>query len=257
MSPYLPSYICFNLLSAYSRMHSRSFRNCQLRNNELGICATCLSYSRIKYFSVYGCKNNKLWCALIQAWKFSIFEPRIWNFRASLRPLTVQDSWYSLLASSSFWISIKFGSKGNVYPFFTPLRHVGQLEVLLRSFLTSASDWIECSFSRPDRFNPGERSFGVHRIRGWLGSRTGLNAGEDTNRFSYRLPNHGFSDFQPVQIWHYRTLSLILQLPFLLHNHHFILHPCLTTVKIVFIPGVQFFVNLMTINLLQTLLSIL
>jgi hypothetical protein len=43
--------------------------------------------------------------------------------------------------------------------------------------LTSALDGGEWSASRPGRFTPRERAAGTHWIGGWVGPRTGLDAG--------------------------------------------------------------------------------
>jgi hypothetical protein len=45
-------------------------------------------------------------------------------------------------------------------------------------FLTSALDGEAWSASRPYRFGPGDRVASTHCVRGWVGSRTGLDAME-------------------------------------------------------------------------------
>jgi hypothetical protein len=56
------------------------------------------------------------------------------------------------------------------------MKTYGEVEVWLHTFLTSALVEGEWSASRPTRFTPGERVPGIHRIRGWVGSRADLDS---------------------------------------------------------------------------------
>jgi hypothetical protein len=53
--------------------------------------------------------------------------------------------------------------------------YLGSADIAPRT-LTSALDGGECSTSRPGRFTPKERAPGTYWIRGWVGSRAGLDA---------------------------------------------------------------------------------
>jgi hypothetical protein len=55
-------------------------------------------------------------------------------------------------------------------------RRTGEWRYISTHFLTSALDADELSASRPGRFTPKERASGTHRIGGWVGSRTVLDA---------------------------------------------------------------------------------
>jgi hypothetical protein len=51
----------------------------------------------------------------------------------------------------------------------------GGLDVWIHVFFTSALVGGEWLASRPDRFTPGERTPGTHRIGGWVGPRAGMD----------------------------------------------------------------------------------
>jgi hypothetical protein len=59
----------------------------------------------------------------------------------------------------------------------------GGVDLWIHVFLTLALVGGEWSASRPDRFNPGERDTGTHRIGGFMGPRTGQNAAEKRKIF--------------------------------------------------------------------------
>jgi len=58
----------------------------------------------------------------------------------------------------------------------TPLMRIGGVKVQLHAFLNSALDGGEWSASRPGHFTPKERVPVTHFIRGYVGSRAGLDA---------------------------------------------------------------------------------
>jgi hypothetical protein len=55
--------------------------------------------------------------------------------------------------------------------------HGGERRYSSYSFLTSALDGGVVSVTPRPRFTPGERTSGTHWIEGWVGPRTGLDAG--------------------------------------------------------------------------------
>jgi hypothetical protein len=55
------------------------------------------------------------------------------------------------------------------------------VEAQLHAFLTLALDGGEWSASRPRPLYPRERAPRTHWIRGWVGSRAGLDTGGDRN----------------------------------------------------------------------------
>jgi hypothetical protein len=55
------------------------------------------------------------------------------------------------------------------------------VEAYIHAFLTSALDGGEWSASRLGRFAPRERAPGTHWTGGWVGSRAGLDTGEEKN----------------------------------------------------------------------------
>jgi len=55
------------------------------------------------------------------------------------------------------------------------------VELELRAFLTLVLDEGEWSASRPGRFTRRERAPGTHWLGGWVGSRAGLDTGEEKN----------------------------------------------------------------------------
>jgi len=52
---------------------------------------------------------------------------------------------------------------------------MGGAEKERHTFLTTAFDGGEWSASRPDHYNPGERTSGGHWIGGWVGPTAGLD----------------------------------------------------------------------------------
>jgi hypothetical protein len=54
------------------------------------------------------------------------------------------------------------------------MKAYGEMDVLVRVFLTSALVGGEWSALRPCRFTPVERASDTHWIGGWVGPRTGL-----------------------------------------------------------------------------------
>jgi hypothetical protein len=56
----------------------------------------------------------------------------------------------------------------------------------------------ELSASRPGNFTPGERTLGIHWIRGWMGPRTGLDDVKSGKSGPYRNSNSDPSTVQPV-----------------------------------------------------------
>jgi hypothetical protein len=61
---------------------------------------------------------------------------------------------------------------------YTPWRHMGGEEVWLLLILNLSTRWgWVVSVTPQSRFTPGERTPGTHWIEGWVGPRTGLDAG--------------------------------------------------------------------------------
>jgi hypothetical protein len=65
------------------------------------------------------------------------------------------------------------------------MKEYGGVDVWIHIFLTSALAGGECSASRPERFNPGERAPGTHWTGGWTDPRAGL---DDMGKWKSLLP---------------------------------------------------------------------